>query len=319
MISLFLKEIVYEYTGINFVELVIAAMIAFFSFVVQITLSLWLVERKAISYGVLQLNDTFFRFVLSVFFVVIMLFSWQGRIYGMLIGSAISALISIIVLLRKKQLNLSVDKEHMVDALKFGLPLIPHQLGLWGRNGAIIIVLATFASIQDVGFFELASKLSLIIIVSATAFNKAWVGFLYSNLNKDVNKNKIVKLTYLFFAMYLIGATILTYIFPLIIEFIGENKYNGAIKFIPYLLFGAAFHGMYLMVVNYIFYTKKTKYLSFITISVSILQVTLTYILIKLNGVVGAAQAALVAYFVNFLLVWFYSNKAYKMPWFFKH
>ena len=42
----------------------------------------------------------------------------------------------------------------------------------------------------------------------------------------------------------------------------------------------------------------------------------LNYFLIKANGVIGAAQATTITFFVSFVLTWILSAKVYKMPWF---
>ena len=101
----------------------------------------------------------------------------------------------------------------------------------------------------------------------------------------------------------------------IIISFLNE-RYIEANQFVSYLVFATAFQGAYSMVVDYIFFLKKTKLLSSITFSVSVLNVVLAYFLININGALGAAQAGLVAFALSFLIVWYYSNRLYPMPWF---
>lgn len=69
------------------------------------------------------------------------------------------------------------------------------------------------------------------------------------------------------------------------------------------------------MVVNYIFYGKKTYILAWVTFTSAGINIALNYFFIKANGAIGAAQTTTITFFIKFILVWILSSKAYKMPW----
>jgi len=69
------------------------------------------------------------------------------------------------------------------------------------------------------------------------------------------------------------------------------------------------------MVVNYIFYVKKTYILAWVTFFSAGINIILNYFFIKANGAIGAAQATTITFFVQFIIVWILSAKVYKMPW----
>jgi Na+-driven multidrug efflux pump len=72
---------------------------------------------------------------------------------------------------------------------------------------------------------------------------------------------------------------------------------------------------MYYMVTNYIFFADRTRWLAAVTITVALINVPLTYVLIKLNGGTGAAQAMAGSLALSFLLTWAVSQRVYPMPW----
>lgn len=74
--------------------------------------------------------------------------------------------------------------------------------------------------------------------------------------------------------------------------------------------------GFYYVVVNYIFYFKKTSSLAKITFTVSILHVGISFLFVKLFGIVGAGYALVISGVIQFVLIWHLSNKIYPMPWF---
>jgi Na+-driven multidrug efflux pump len=65
------------------------------------------------------------------------------------------------------------------------------------------------------------------------------------------------------------------------------------------------------------FYLKRTITVSIITFSAATLNLILNYFLIKENGALGAAQAAVIAFLAQFIIVWIVANRAFPMPWFF--
>jgi len=73
---------------------------------------------------------------------------------------------------------------------------------------------------------------------------------------------------------------------------------------------------MYLMVVNYIFFVEKTHILAWITFFCALLNILFSYVFIRLNGAIGAAQAVCLTSLIAFILTWILSNRVYKMPWF---
>ena len=66
---------------------------------------------------------------------------------------------------------------------------------------------------------------------------------------------------------------------------------------------------------NYIFYAYKSHILAIITFVVGILNVPITFYLVKLNGEVGAAQGFLIVNILSFLFTWVISAKVYPMNW----
>jgi O-antigen/teichoic acid export membrane protein len=149
------------------------------------------------------------------------------------------------------------------------------------------------------------------------SFNKAWVPWLFAQLKKgnENNKKRIVKITYIYFGAIILLALLLSATAPWFLNFFVGEEFKEAGKYVFWIAIGYAFNGMYKLVGNYIFYAEKTKYLAWITFLTAILNIIFTYLLIKLNGPVGAAQATALAFFISFVLTWILSSKVYKMPW----
>jgi len=206
--------------------------------------------------------------------------------------------------------------------LSYCLPLLPHGLSIWVRSGVDRIYLTHFFGESETGLYATGFQFALLISFVTLSFNNAYVPYLYKNLSLEdqtqliIFKKKIVRFTYLYlfglvlFCLLMIGVSLF------IIQYFLSKNYIDAQKYIPGIMVSQVFQGMYLMVVNYIFYTKKTKELAIITFSCSIFQVIASYFFIKYLGGMGAVYSTILVSFIICISVWWYSNKVYPMPWF---
>ena len=292
-------------------------IVALFQSIFAITLGLWQVEQKSLPYGLFQISRTILNVSLSVVFVVLLCWGWQGRILGVIITSVIFGLLSIFVIYKREYIKFSFNKKYIKDALFFGVPLIPHALGGWIMTSIDRIFINSMVGVAATGLYSVGYSVGMIIGLLVHSFNLAWSPFLYEKLkeNNYLTKIKIVKFTYLYDIGIIVLALALSFIAPYFLKFFVSKNFYFAYKYVLWIALGYAFQGMYFMVVNYIFYVKKTYILAWVTFSSAGINVVLNYFFIKANGAIGAAQATTITFFVQFIMVWILSARFYKMPW----
>lgn len=283
----------------------------------QVTLVIWQVQNKPFKYATFQIVQTALNFGMNLWFVIALGLNWQGAVLAETIAFFGFGFIGLIILQVNGWLNFRINKQDINHIIKFGAPLIPHVIGMYIITASDRFLITNLIGVRETGIYAVGYQIGMIIMIIQDSFNKAWVPWLFSNLKAgslDL-KSKIVKFTYVYYIVILLMALGLSAISPLIIKiFIGPG-YEAAGQFVVWLAIGYAFNGMYKMVTNYIFYVEKTYYLAYVTFLTAILNLVISYILIKLAGAVGAAQATAISYFISFLLTWYISNKVYPMPW----
>jgi len=311
------QEILSAQLEIPKIWLVVGVVLAFSQFVTAVNLNLWQFEQKPKSYGVYQVLGMLTNVSIVLILVVWLGMKWEGQLIGLAITKILFSIGSFGFIYKRGYLLFKIKKDYIEDALKFGVPLIPHVLSGWFRTGIDRILLTTIISTSATGLYAVGYQFGLIVGIIATAFNQAYVPYLYKKLTSiDMyGKRKLVKFTYICFFAYLMFATLISLTMPWLIENFLNEKYHSAGEFIPLISFGYAFHGMYLMVVNYIFYMKKTVVLSLITFTSGLLHAILSYLLITFHGAIGAAEATIISFFILFITVWLWSTKVYEMPW----
>jgi O-antigen/teichoic acid export membrane protein len=286
-------------------------------FVIRSLMMLWQVENKPLKYGIFQNSQTFMNLSLSIILVVGLGKNWQGRLEAQIVTIAIFSLSGFFLLYKNGWLKFSYNRAYLKSALKFGLPLIPHEIGAMLIIQTDRMFITNMVGVSDTGIYTVGFQVAYVIELFTYSFNLAYSPWLYKKLseNDDGMKIRIVKLTYLYFVLILVFAIAVSLFLPWFLSFFVGDAFQGASKFIIWFALGFAFSGMYYMVANYIFFSMKTSGLAWITFFTAMLNIVFNYFLIKQNGTVGAAQASALSFFISFVLTWVLSAKVYKMPW----
>lgn len=298
--------------------LFVGVIVTLLQFITTINLLLWQSEQNPFPLGIYQISQTIVNLTLSLILIVGFSMGWEGRLIAAVVASVVFGMLSFTFLFKRDYVKFKYNKENIKDALKFGIPLLPHALSVWFRTGIDRVFLTALVSASATGIYTVGFQIASVISILTTAFNKAYAPYLFEKLASITEKNKIklVKYAYIYFIGLLVLATILSVLAPYLIDiFLGE-AFLSSKQYVVWIAFGFAFYGMYSMVVNYVLYTKKTMYLSYVTFSVSLLHVGVSYVLISNNGALGAAQATTITSFITFIGVWYLSQRLYPMPWF---
>jgi len=171
--------------------------------------------------------------------------------------------------------------------------------------------------LEMTGIYMVAVSLGSALNLIFNSINKAYSPWLFGQLKENNQEKKItiVKNTYLYFIFLILMSFLAFFIAPPILKLIVGEKFHRAADVLPIIVIGQVFLGMYFMVTNYIFYVKKTKYLSYVTISSGAINVVLLLLLIPHYGISGAAYAFMIANLIRFVGTWILSAKLYDMPW----
>jgi O-antigen/teichoic acid export membrane protein len=244
---------------------------------------------------------------------------WIGQLSSSLLSGGLFGALSLGFIGFRGFISLDIDRRYLRDALAFGLPLIPHALSGWFLTGVDRFLITSILGNSSTGVYAVGYQFGLVIGVLAASFNKAWVPYLYNRLGTidHVGKLRIVKFTYVYFLGILSLALLLAAVSPWVIKNILGKAFSGSAQFVLWVSLGYAFEGMYYMVVNQIFFVKKTHWLATVTFSVSVLHIAVSYLCIRHFGVIGAAYATTMSFGITFVIVWILSARVYPMPWLF--
>ncbi len=125
------------------------------------------------NYSSIQLSQTILNVALSILFVVGFSFGWRGRIAAQLCAFAAVGSFSYYILLRK-WCGFPFRSSYIKRALKFGVPLIPHNIGSMLIVMTDRFIITNQLGLATTGIYTAGLQIGMIIELFASSFNKAY-------------------------------------------------------------------------------------------------------------------------------------------------
>lgn len=299
--------------------LLVAVIVAGFQFLGHIRLSLWQVSGKAVRYGIHQISQSLTNAAGSLLLIFSFGMAWEGRALGQTIAIILFGGMAGLWLIKDDFLRFPKSwRIHSRDALKFGVPLIPHVIG-----GLLIVavdrfVIVTLIDVAQAGIYMVALQVGQVLGLLTDSFNKAFAPWLMKSLSEPTPAMRvaIVRGTYAYFVGVILIALLLGLAAPHLLTVLVGDSFLAAGDVVIYVALGFAFGGCYYMVANYIFVQSRTAILPLVTLASGIFNVPLMFLLVGRHGIMGAGQAFMLTQALSFLGTWWLANRVYPMPWF---
>lgn len=297
--------------------LMLSVVVASATFTVSMRMTQWQIRKQASKYGAFQVSQSLVNVLLSLVLVVGLLQGAQGRIIGLSAAPLCFATLAVFLLYRDGLLALTWRPTHLRDIVSYGVPLIPHSVGYFFLASVDRFVINAELGAAQVGIYMAAAQLASGLGLMFDAINNAYVPWLFERLKRDQaeEKRQIVRGTYRYF-LALAGVVVLAFtLAPTVVVFLAGEKYAPGAQVIGWLILGWVFHGMYMMVTNYVFFSKRTGLLSLATITAGLANVGLLLMLVPRYGLRGAAMAFVTSSALKLVLTWSAAQLSHPMPW----
>lgn len=316
MVGILLPWLV-EFTMLPAKWLLAGVLVSGAQFLIMTQLAIWQSNHQSLKYGAMRAAQSAIDAIASLVLVIGLGLAWQGRVGGVAFATVVVALIALVLMYRNGWVKGRPDSEYARDALHFCIPLIPHTIG--GMLIAMIdrFMITSLLDVASTGIYLVALQIGMALGLLTDAFNRAYSPWLFKSLKQaqSADELRIVRLTYIYFIALILVAIFIGNFAPAILSLVVGEKFRTAAPIVIYVALGYAFGGMYYMVANYVFYAGRTARLALITLSTGLMNVGISYLLLQQSGIVGAAQAFMLAQATLFLGTWWLANRSRPMPW----
>ncbi|HEX2735240.1 MAG TPA: oligosaccharide flippase family protein [Polyangiaceae bacterium] len=273
-------------------------------------------QKKPLGYGILTWSGNLLNVAGSLLFVIGFGYGWEGRVLGQVIASVGIGVASIWVLRRLVGTGATFRREYAKDAMEFGAPTVPYALMDRAMRFGDRTLIAAMVNLEQAGFYALGAQVCNLLTQGWMSLNQAFQPWLFEHLEQDTPraKRKVMLAIYAMSAILMSSGVGLWLAVRWVFPFVIGDKFMDALEFVPWLCIGFSFRGIAGIFSQLIIFSKETKELTKIAMTVGFLNLGGEVLLIWRFGAQGAAWATCFAYFVNMLMVWSRARKLIPIP-----
>lgn len=241
-------------------------------------------------------------FALQVGFTLVFIGVFKMGAVGVLLAMLVINLLYFVYMicdLKKNNLvTFCIDKPMLGEALRYSIPLMPHNLSTSIASFASRVFINNSASLASVGLYSVAWQFGAIIDLIQSSVNQAFAPWFYDVMNQggDAGKREAVALSRFLLIGYSLVYMGIGLFSPEVLMLMTTERYHMAWTVIPILVIAFSVKSIYYFYINVLFYYKQAANKIFIsTITGSFADIILASILVKFYGMYGAAVAFLIA------------------------
>jgi O-antigen/teichoic acid export membrane protein len=296
--------------GVTWVRLVAVDLLA--SSFIFVPFALFRVEGRAS----LLSSFSLLRHAANTVLKVILVLLGHG-VTGVLISDAAASILLAFLLFfeLRTRARVAFHWPPISEALRFGLPKVPHSVMVQILNLADRRILESYVPLGDVGIYAVGNNFGGAMKFPLSAFEPAWQPFVFENAKKENGPREIALIASRMAIVFVVTALALALLLPDVLIFVSRQvAYHAAAPVVPVIVLAFLFQGFFLLSSIGITITKQTRYYPMVTAAAATVNVGLNFALIPSFGIMGSAWATVAGYALMAFLGAVISNRLYPIP-----
>ncbi|MCX7829825.1 MAG: oligosaccharide flippase family protein [Acidobacteria bacterium] len=276
--------------------------------------SLFIAKEKVALNSILSTLMSLLQTAIIILFVAFLKKGAKGQINAVLIAGIISFIIYFFFMI--KDTRLSFDIKLFKEVSKFSIPFLPHSLFMWILNLSDRMIISYFGKeyIKDLGFYSFGYAIGMVMQGVMGAFNTIWSAVFMKEANSNVKAQEVLGKA----GSY--GILLLAYFASSLILFskeaiiiLSSGRYEESAKYVPPVVLGYFFQGLYMFPGMALYHLKKTHLYPVITGVGAVVNILVNIYGIPRWGVMTAAVATAIGFCVMALLSFIFGHFPYPL------
>lgn len=301
------------FIGIEFWPTVVMSLIALV-FISTMIIFQEMMKGMQNAFGVAAASFAYFFIQLGLNIYLVVFNNWgaNGIILASIISNSVVSIVVLLIMSKNGYLRICFDTSLLFPALKYSVPLLPHNVS--SSLSALIsnMFINRFASLSSVGLFALASQFGSIAEMVQSSSNTAFQPWYYDEMNhKKANYYEEIRsmtnLLIWFFGFALLG---ITFFSKEAILLFCNATYAAAWTVIPLIMVVYIVNIPYFFFVNILFYNKVgTKYVFYATLPASVANIIMSFFFIQRWGMYGSVISDILFVIIKVVIIYWMSRK----------
>lgn len=274
-------------------------------------------HEKGLLYSSLNIIAKVLCTAFTVTFFVFLEKSFYSAMYGALIGqNTFDFIVIAISAFGKDRIKWGkIETEKIKDIARFGLPLAPIDLIALILNSADRICIKKFSTALDLGLYGVALRIVGLITIIRSCFISFWTPLSMRWYSEGKDNSDFFRIIEMVTAVLSVVCILVISSKSMIFKML-NTSYRDAQYIFPFLVF---YPILYTIAETYIVgmkFVKKGQYLTYVSLAVLILNISLNVLLTPSMGAIGAALTTAVSNIVYFLTTMYIARRCwYSFPY----
>lgn len=279
-------------------------------------------ENKPVLFATIKISNILLNVALNL--ILILLFNWG--IEAIIVSNVLASALNILLLFPsiKSVFKIKFNTELFKRTLKFGLPFLPAGIALMILQVIDRPIMLYLTNLETVGIYQANYRLGTFMMLFVLMFQYAWQPFFMKNSEDENAKELFSKvLTYFTLAGTVMLVCLSLFIDKIVMmEFFGKSiigkAYWSGLPIVPVVLLAYLFYGMYNIFSAGLYIKEKSGWVPLVSGIAAIVNIGVNFLLIPVLGIMGAALATLLSYFVMAAGIYLVSQNLFKIHYEYK-
>jgi len=255
--------------------------------------------------------------ILFVFFLLFYVVYLKFGIAGVYMATLSTKSILLLPLFYKlaRYYSVKIDIRHIKNVMSFSLPLLPAVFVNLYLAKASTYFLNFYSSLENVGLYSIASKISSSGLIVAAAFGMGWMPFAYGIIkekDKHYLYDMVLRAVFGIYGVIIFASSIFANEALIIIT---TEKYYACYNLVGFIALAQIMYYINTMVSLGINISKRTYFFTLAQLVGAIVATILFLLLIPRFGSLGAAVSFLVGFSSSSVFIYAFSQKLYPIPY----
>ena len=273
----------------------------------ELILSLMVYKSQPLNYAITSLSKFGLEIILTLFFVIVLLYNWKGRVGALVIAIIFINVLSLRYLKKENLLRGKFNIKKLKEMVLFGAPFLIFDFSIIVLNLSDRFFIEHFLGLSETGIYGIGSLVGSIVLIGVNALINVFRPIIYEK-TKSYNREKtnLLKTSIQYSAILLmITLSLILVLKKVIFLYFIDSKFFASQEIVWTIACGFFFWGLHSFYLSYFIFEKQTKTIFVVSVFCICLNLTLNYVMIPKFGVIGAGYATLATYFFGGTIIYF--------------
>ncbi len=301
-----------SYFHVPLLLLLAIPLLCFFNLVIDLAFILLRNENQVKKVTLATILRTALELGTSLGFIILLLWGWQGRLYSLILATALAFVGGMVYLFKKYELSWQFDVAFVRRESLFWMSSIVGFYFVVSFNIIDKYIIKYFCTPQELGNYSLATQFGFIILTFSSAVTAAYFPTLFKELSEQKPYAFILKKIFLLIGALIIialGSIVVVY---LMMKYYINERYAGSWEYYYMVALNYVTWSIMVLFYGFLNYFKMKRLMFFLGISAFFILTPFQFLSTHFFGIFGLMLSQLLYFIGCFIVILVILNNKFK-------